>query len=237
MSRKRPDRNHATEPARSTPAPDTRDFPARTEFFAQILVEEGLLEPRDLRNLVRLQQDLPQGSRRPIGRLAVEQGFLDEGHLLALLDEHGRRLHLGELLVLRGLLPLSDLETAIREQKTGEILGETLLRLGLISEEALAQGLAEQGGIAYVPISSIAPDPSLVAWVSARFAQANGIVPLACRRRTLTVALWRPQSLALSCELEQATGLHIQVVLTTRREVEERMEILYGSGAKGGKAA
>ncbi len=200
-----------------------------SEFFAQILMEEGILQPEDLKRVIDIQAAQPPETRQPVGRLVVEQGFLDRPTLLALLDKHGHRLHLGELLVLRGLLPLGALETAVREQRnTGEMLGEVLLRLGLISQTALAEGLAEQCGVAFVPISQIPADPALSKFISGPFAIMNGIVPIAARNRTLTVAVWQPRSLVTAGDLEQATGLYVHVVLTTRQEVEARIEALYG---------
>ena len=67
----------------------------RPRFFAQVLVEEGILTPEDLRELLDAQQQLEPPEQRPIGRLAVERGFLDEARFAELLDRHCRRLRLG----------------------------------------------------------------------------------------------------------------------------------------------
>jgi len=197
-------------------------------FFGQILVEEGALSPDDLRRLIQKQGEFTLDERRAIGWLAVREGLITESELLALLDRHGWRLHLGELLVMRGHLSLKDLTVAMQEQgRSGELMGEIFLRLGLVSERVLAEGLAEQCGVAYVPIAHIPPNPELSRWVNASFARTHGLVPLMRRGRSLTVALWEPRSLTVIRDIEQATGLHVHVILTTRGEVEERLKALY----------
>lgn len=199
-------------------------------FFGQILVEEGILTPEDLRALIQRQQETPPDERRPIGRMALESGFLDEARLLAILDRQAGRLHLGELLVMRGLLSLQSLTLAMAEQAaTGGLLGEVLLRLRLLDQSALAEGLAEQSGVAFVPISRIPPDPSLVRWINSGFAHLHGLVPIACRGRNLVIALWQPRSLAATVDIAQVTGLEVSVVLTTRQEIQERLHALYDS--------
>jgi hypothetical protein len=188
-----------------------------------------VLTPDDLRSLLQLQQATPPEERRPIAHLAVEQGFFDEAGFRAMLDRHCRRLHLGEILVLRRLISLTDLDRAVREQqKSGGLLGEILIGLGLLTPQALCEGLAQQSGVPFVPIANIPPKPGLARWVNAAFARLHGVIPIACEARRLTVAIWQPRSLAIVSDLEQATGLKVSVVLTTRGEIEERFGVVYG---------
>ena len=204
------------------------DDQAGGEYFVQILMNESVLNRDSLRKLAQLQQSQPPDERRAIGRLAVDEGYLDESRFLALLDNNCRRLHLGELLVLRGLLKLIDLEHAIQEQRDGGgMLGEVLLRMELLTPSELAEGLAEQSGVAYVPIANIPPHEDLARWVNPGFAARNGVVPVGRQGRNLIVAVWQPRALAIAGDLEQATGLNVQVILTTRAEVENRILALY----------
>ena len=196
-------------------------------FFGQILVEEGVLRRDELRSLIRSQRALPPEARASVGHLAVRMGHLGEARLLSLLDRHGCRLHIGELLILRRLLRPSELHRAMCERDGNEMLGEALLRLGLIDPWALAEGLAEQTGIACIPIHRIPVTPDLAKLVGAAFCVTRGIVPVACRDKCLVLALWRPQDLVATQEVEQVTHLQVLPVLTTRREIEERIRILY----------
>lgn len=201
-------------------------------FLGQILVEEGVLRRDELRTLIRSQRTLPPQDRLPVGQLAVQEGYLDEARLLSLLDRHGGRLHIGELLVQRRLLRPSDLHSAMREQEPGEMLGEALLRLGLIDPWALAEGLAEQTGIACFPIHRIPISPDLTSLVGASFCVTRGIVPVVRRHECLVIALWRPQDLPATQDVEQVTRLQVLPVLTTRREVQERIQLLYFDSEK-----
>jgi hypothetical protein len=196
-------------------------------FFGQILVEEGVLRRDELRSLIRSQRDLPPGDRTSVGHLAVRMGHLSETQFLSLLDRHGSRLHIGELLVMRRLLRPSDLHRAMCEQQGDEMVGEALLRLGLIDPWALAEALAEQTGIACIPIHRIPVTPDLAKLVGGAFCITRGIVPVARRDKCLVLALWRPQDLPATQEVEQVTRLQVLPVLTTRREIEERIRILY----------
>jgi hypothetical protein len=196
-------------------------------FFGQILVEEGVLGRDELRRLVNSQRALPPGDRASVGHLAVREGYLTDSRLLSLLDRHGSRLHVGELLVMRRLLRPFDLHRAITERKQEEMVGEALLRLGLIDPWALAEALAEQTGIACIPIHRIPVTPDLAKLVGGSFCITRGIVPVACRDKCLVLALWRPQDLPATQEVEQVTRLQVLPVLTTRREIQERIRILY----------
>jgi hypothetical protein len=188
-----------------------------TSFFGQILVEEGIFRRDDLRNLVRSQREVAPDELLSVGQLAVRHGYMTEARLLSLLDQHGFRLHVGELLVVRQLLRPADLCRAMRERRRGEMLGEALLRLGLIDPWALAEALAEQAGVACIPIHRIPVTPELADLVSAAFCSTHGLVPVALRGRSLILAIWRPQNLAGTEEVERATNLQVLPVLTTRR--------------------
>jgi hypothetical protein len=210
----------------------------RSVFFDQILLDEGILRPEDLRRLMEQQRGMRPEDRRPIGWLAVAEGVLTEARLLALLDGHGWKLHLGELLVMRGHLALNDLNRAIDEQgRSGGWLGEILLRMRLVDDRSLAEGLAEQCGVASFPVANISPDPELARWINPSFARAHGMVPVHCRGRSLVVAAWQPRSLALASDIEQATGLAVCIVLTTRKEVEERIQAVYLPPEREARAA
>jgi hypothetical protein len=214
----------------SPPAPCRRVEPPEepgAAFFGQILVEEGVLRRDELRSLIRNQRALPPEERASVGHLAVRMGHLGEARFLSLLDRHGCRLHIGELLVLRRLLRLSDLHRAVCERERNEMVGEALLRLGLIDPWALTEALAEQTGIACIPIHRIPVTPDLAKLVGAAFCAARGIVPVVRREKCLVLALWRPQDLPATQEVEQVTHLQVLPVLTTRREIEERIRVLY----------
>lgn len=107
------------------------------------------------------------------------------------------------------------------------MVGEALLRLGLIDPWALAEALAEQTGIACIPIHRIPITPDLAKIVGSSYCITHGLAPVACRDKCLVLALWRPQDLPAAEEVERVTCLQVLPVLTTRREILERIRILY----------
>jgi len=210
---------------------------AHPAFFAQILVEEGILDTGRLRELVRQQQETCPQRRQPIAFMALERGWLTGSSLMALLDQHGHRMFLGELLVLRRAIELAELEQGLREQAAhGGLLGDHLIRLGLLSGDDLASALAAQAGVAYIPISHIPIDPDVARWVNAGFARLHALVPVSQRGRTLSVAIAHPRALAAAADIEQASGLRVTVFLSTIQEVAERIEAIY-TGSRSGVAA
>lgn len=200
------------------------------KLLGELLMEEGYLQSEDLRRLVQVQKSMTKAERKPIGRLAVEMGYLTEEQLRRVLDLHGKRLALGELLVSKGLINQESLAAALSLQdEEGGLLGEILVDLGIINEVALAETLADQADLAYVPLAQADPlEPDLARWVNPNYAVKNGLVPIGRLGRRLTVAIWHPASVSAADDLAVATGCRVQLVLSTRSQVRERMMSLYG---------
>ena len=208
-------------------APGAEGAPKR---LGDILVEEGVLVREEVDKLLELQASQAAGERQPLGKLAVELGFLSERRLRDLLDLHGKRLSLGELLVSRGLVTAVQIETALAIQgERGGLLGEVLVELGSIDEFSLTSVLAEQCDIPYVPLRQDESwRPGLTALINQSYAISHGLVPISQIGRVLTIAIWHPATLTLQQEIEQSTGLRIRFVLDMRKAVLERIRDLYG---------
>lgn len=203
--------------------------PEGKKLLGEILVEEGYLSAQDLTRLVQAQRAMAKSDRKPIGRLAVEMGFLTDAQLRHVLDRHGKRLTLGELLVARGLVHRESLAAALAlQEEQGGMLGEILMELGILEEVALAEALADQADLAYVPLGQDDPlEPELARWVNPNYAVRHGLVPIGRLGRRLTIAIWHPCSLDRAEELVVATGLKVQVVLSTRSQVSQALQRLY----------
>ena len=199
------------------------------KLLGEILLEEGFLTAQDLVRLVHYQRGLPAGDRRPLGRLAVEMGFLSDTQLRHLLDRHGKRISLGELLVARGAIGREDLQRGLAKQaESGGLLGEILIDLGSLDEVTLAITLAEQADLPYIPLGAEDPlEPDLARWVNRAYAYRHGVVPVGRLGRRLTIALWHPASFPYCDELTRATGYDIRPVLSTRSQVLRRLGELY----------
>ncbi len=197
--------------------------------LGDILVEEGILVRSEVDKLVQLQASQSIEERQPIGKLAVELGFLSERRLRDLLDLHGKRMTLGELLISRNLATEGQIETALEVQsENGGLLGEILVSEGIIDEITLTEVLAEQSDIPYVPLHQ---DESwkegFTSLINEIYALKHGIAPVSHIGRVLTLAIWHPAAIALQQEIEQSTGLRVRFILDTRRAVFERIQNLY----------
>jgi type IV pilus assembly protein PilB len=107
---------------------------------------------------------------RRIGQIFVDLGFITDEQLEMVLDF--QRQHPGHLI--------------------GKIATE---RLHLITEEQLAQALAEQWNMQVIHLADTVIPPNVIAYVTEPMAQMYKIVPVAFRDNTLTVAMSNPQNL------------------------------------------
>src|SRR5690606_17527047 len=105
---------------------------------------------------------------------------------------------LGNLAVSRGLVTPEQLEAAIAEQqRTGGLLGRILVQQGALDEEQLAQLLADQVGIEYVPDLDDEPGSDRLGPYLLRVdAVRCSAVPYRLEGDTLAVAIADPRRMA-----------------------------------------
>jgi hypothetical protein len=134
-------------------------------LVGQIAVELGFVTREQLQECVDLQAG--QVQPKPIGTLLVENGFLAQDRLAAVLDEQNRRLQeslpyapaqrgavaFGHLLVDGGLVSQERVNEALRAQQdladrgVRKRLGELLVEAGHLSPEAVPKVLKSQGKV------------------------------------------------------------------------------------------
>jgi type IV pilus assembly protein PilB len=196
--------------------------------LGQLLIALDILDPPQLKRLLEIQKEQPADERQPLGRICVDQGVLSKERLDLILDRWGKRLRIGELLVNRGKVTPAQLEMALEERRSrGGRLGEILIALDFVDEYTLTETLAEQHDLPYVPLMDLQLDPELIRYVNPQFADRNGVVPIGRIGRRLTVAIHDPTRIDLIRDLERSTGLQVQPVLATPREVHDLGRRLY----------
>lgn len=217
-------------PQHSSRAMQNVDEPPGSLRIGDILVEQGILQQDELEKLLDVQASQDAHRRRPLGRLAVEFGFLNDRQLRDLLDQHGKRIRLGDLLVSRELITPQELERALAVQaEEGGLLGEILMQHGSVEESQLTEVLADQCDLPYVPLEYQDDESAkLSSMINLGYALRNGVVPIAKIGRMLTVALWHPSAIALQDELEQSTGYSVRLVLDARPAIYQRIRAVYG---------
>ncbi len=117
---------------------------------------------------------------------------------------------LGEILVARNFIRVEQLDPVLDNGEDGR-LGERLLREKLISEEQLAEALAEQFHLPYVDLASHIVSAELFAKLPASHAYQYGVVPFRITDGVLEVAAANPFDLRLGDRLERLSGLPVRL--------------------------
>ena len=119
---------------------------------------------------------------------------------------------------------------ALEEQRqTGERLGTTLVRLKACGEEDVAQALARQLSLPYVPPPLEAGKEALPR-VGENLARSNTVLPLQIGDRTLRLAMADPLDLATADNVQFRTGLRVEPVVASRSAIAEALDRTLGDG-------
>ena len=141
---------------------------------------------------------------------------------------------IGQILVDLGFLPQDRLPMLLEEQqqRPGEMLGQIALGMGLISDEQLAQGLAEQMGMQVVSLSDAVIPPEVLTKITEPMAQLYRIIPLSFEENTLTIAMCDPQKLSIIDELRSFLGHDIKAMVCTEKEMLKALDRYYSAGGE-----
>ncbi|MDX1950464.1 MAG: ATPase, T2SS/T4P/T4SS family [Rickettsiales bacterium] len=102
------------------------------------------------------------------------------------------RKPIGQKLIEKNLLTQDQLEIALkiqREQKKGVMLGQIMVEMGLITENTLAEILAEESGVRRFDIKKSIIDPSLVKQVPKEIAVRYKAIPVLMEEGNIYVAM------------------------------------------------
>lgn len=111
------------------------------EFFCKIVVEEGFLDPAELKQALLLFER--EGGAGDFGRLLLREGMIRAPELLDAVCR--QKTLLGDILVESGKLTTGELDRALQTRRgEGEKLGDLLLRLGLATNEDIYEALGSQ---------------------------------------------------------------------------------------------
>ena len=132
----------------------------------------------------------------------------------------------------RGLIAAETLARArVVQAQTGERLDSVLTRLGLVSEQALAQLIAEASGLPIARSSDYPALPLAIERVSERFLREFKAVLLRESEQGFDVALVDPLDPYPARALELALGAPVHPKVARASDVETALERLYGHHA------
>lgn len=138
--------------------------------------------------------------------------------------------NLGEILIREKLLDPERLEKAKREvEKRGGRLAGTLARLGLVEESRLVDFMSRQYGVPSVSLKETAVDPTVVELIPREVCERHILVPLQRDGTSLIVAMSDPSNIYAIDDLKFLTGLNVEVVCASDREITDTIERLYGT--------
>src|SRR5437016_1275688 len=138
-----------------------------------------------------------------------------------------QRKPLGQLLLTKGLIKPEQLERALEEQKRSnhqKLLGEILVELSICSEDQITEALAQAYGVPYARVSPRVADSKAIATLPKDFLEKHQILPLFLVEGVLTVAIPEPANVFLLEEIERLSGLQVQVVAATTRDIKATLQ-------------
>lgn len=150
-------------------------------------------------------------------------------------------VRLGDVLLRMGVITAPQLEQAMALQARHKVrLGQILADHGFCSEERVVDALAQVSSIPRLDMLRVAIDPAASRWITKEWAEQHMTIPIAVNRgtRALTVAISDPTDVAPIDELAFRTGLKIQPVLGSDRELLQlHRHIFHGAPLTRGKKA
>ncbi len=139
---------------------------------------------------------------------------------------------LGELLVRNQLISDNQLAEAIAEQKKEGIrLGAALVKLGYVQEHDLASFLSKHYGVPSIDLAEFDIDPAVVALVPAEVAQKYQLVPINRAGATLIVAMADPSNIFAIDDIKFMTGFNVEVVVAAEAAIKDAIDKFYDQSA------
>jgi cellulose synthase/poly-beta-1,6-N-acetylglucosamine synthase-like glycosyltransferase len=136
---------------------------------------------------------------------------------------------LGQVLVERGLITDDQLADALAEQqRTGSRIGEVLVHSGVVDEAELVAALAEHFQLPTVDLSQVEPDATALELIPEPLARHLRAVPIFVENGTLYLAVADVLDDDTVAALREHTHLELRGLLTPRNEIDELMQRVYG---------
>src|SRR5450432_2767275 len=124
------------------------------------------------------------------------------------------RKPLGQLLLEMGFIKPEQLDRALEEQKRSnhqKLLGEVFVELRLCTEDQVTEALAQAYGVPYARVSPRVADPKVISVLPREFLEKHQILPLFLVECVLTVAVPEPANVFLLEEIARMTSYLVQV--------------------------
>jgi general secretion pathway protein E len=142
-------------------------------------------------------------------------------------------MKLEQLVLERGLVAPETLGRArLVQAETGERLDSVLTRLGMVAEQALANAIAKETGLAIAASTDFPAEPVLAEAISVRFLRDVRAVPIAESDGAVDVALIDPLDPYPIRALSFALDRKIRPIVAKANDLESALDRLYGAAAQ-----
>lgn len=121
---------------------------------------------------------------------------------------------------------------ALNGETAGKPLHQVAVLRGYASEEDVLEALARELGAECIDLNRAEPDLSLLDSFPQRLMHRHGLFPVSRENGTLRVATSDPLDLAALDEVSALTGLAVEPLLATRRQIAERLKAHLGVGSE-----
>ena len=199
--------------------------------IGELLIRDGLITASQLENALQAQRELQDDGWTPIGHILVSHHLVTRTQLITTLKRHRKRLSVESILLKMGAITREQLDAALEERaRSGRRLSEILLELRYVTEETLRRALCVQQHIKFVNLEATPIDSSLSKLLSEKYATKQLVVPVAKNGNLLVVAMDDPTNVGLIHDIQNSTGLTVEVVTSNRISIRRALTRLYGSG-------
>ncbi len=139
---------------------------------------------------------------------------------------------IGQIFVDLGFINDDQLELLLEEQHSNRpdmLLGKVAEEMNLITDDQVAQALAEQLNMQAISLADVVIPPEVLGYVTEPMAQLYRICPISFRDGTLVVAMCDPQKLSIVDELRNFLGYEIRSVVATERDIKVALDRYYAA--------
>ena len=141
-----------------------------------------------------------------------------------------KRMSLEDILIKQGLISDSKMEQLVAQAlESHRPLKVLLLDESILSEENIAQALAEQYGLPYDPLQEMRVDPEFFETIPVEWMHRYPFVPMSEDQGVLTIAIPNPQDVRVLDELELFLGCELRLVVTTHTAINEALAASEGN--------
>lgn len=140
------------------------------------------------------------------------------------------RILLGEMLLKSGVITQEQLDEALEAQKLGNAkVGEILVQLGYTTEDNVLFHLARQLNIPYMSLKSQRIDTGILNLIPVEIIREYNIIPIDKIGKFITIAMSNPLDDEVYARVGEITGLKVQKVVSTKKDIEEAIERYYAT--------